>query len=435
MIQGMGGAVFLPKKGPTPAFADGSWKNPSETGAIGPARWMGMKKESIAVHAGTSRGEHGEKYIVTPDYTGTTVPALTCDELGGRFANALVEGRVGHIYSRLGTKPGFELEVALTGLHEGGCGDAMVFATGMAAVSGAVLPLVTAGDNVVVHMNLYGCSDDLFRVQFPEKGMEARFVDLTNVNVLKYAVDRRTRAVIFETPSNPALDIIYISAVVDRVNGRCPVIVDNTFASPFGQNPFEQGVNIVVYSLTKSIGGHTNAIGGAVLGSGKYIDHLFMTRKDWGGAMVAREAIEFLNGIKTLSVRYDRMEQNAQEVAQMLLGRKEIAKLVYPGLDPRYPFNGQMKGPGYMIAFVLDKGLVAGKVLIDSLLMIPNAVSLGGVESLICHPASTTHACIPPEQREAKGISDGLVRLSVGDENIKDIIKDLTQAFNKVARL
>ena len=151
--------------------------------------------------------------------------------------------------------------------------------------------------------------------------------------------------------------------------------------------------------------------------------------------MVAREAIEFLNGIKTLSVRYDKMEQNAQEVVQMLQGRKEIAKLIYPGLDPRYPFNGQMKGPGYMIAFVLDKGLDAGKVLIDGLKMIPNAVSLGGVESLICHPASTTHACVPQEQREAKGISDGLVRLSVGIENVSDIIKDLTQAFGKVAKL
>ena len=432
-IRENGGEVFLPKKGPTPAFADGSWKNPHENGAIGAARWMGMKKESIAPHAGTSRGENGNKYIVMPDYTGTTVPAQTCEELGGRFANALVDGRQGKIYSRLGTPPGFELELALTGLH--GCGDSMVFATGMAAVSGAVLPLVTAGDNVVVHRNLYGCSDDLFRAQFPEKGMEARFVDLRNADVLKYAVDRKTRAVIFETPSNPALDIIDISAVVDRVKGRCPVILDNTFASPFGQNPFEQGANIVVYSLTKSIGGHTNAIGGAVLGSGTYIDHLFMTRKDWGGAMVAREAITFLDGIKTLAVRYGRMQENAQEVAQMLNGRKEIAKLIYPGLDPRYPFNGQMKGPGYMIAFVLDKGLAAGKVLIDSLKMIPNAVSLGGVESLICHPASTTHACVPQEQREAKGISDGLVRLSVGIEAVGDIIKDLEQAFGKVAKL
>ena len=426
-------AVFAPKKGPREAFADGSWKNPYETGSIGKIRWQKMKGESIAAHAGTSRGEDGKAYTVTPDYTGTTMPAPTCDELGARFANPIVEGRTGMIYSRLGHKPGFELECTLTGLH--GCGDGMVFATGMAAVSHSIIPLVTAGDNVVVHRNIYGCSDNLFSMEFPAMGIAARFVDLTDPAVLKSAVDRRTRAVFFETPSNPALDIIDISAIVEGTKGRCPVIVDNTFASPFGQNPFEQGANIVVYSLTKSIGGHTNAIGGAVLGSGKYMDHLFMTRKDWGGAMVAREATAFLDGIKTLAIRYKGMEQNAQEVVEMLRGRREISKLIYPGLDPRYPFSNQMKGPGYMIAFILDKGLVGGKVLIDSLKLVTNAVSLGGVESLICHPASTTHACIPQEQREAKGIGNGLVRLSVGIENVGDIIADLRQAFDKVAKL
>jgi methionine-gamma-lyase len=425
--------VFARQMGPKAAFADGSWKNPYETGAIGKIRWHGMMKESIAAHAGTSRGENGNAYTVTPDYTGTTVPAQTCDALGARFANPIVEGRTGMIYSRLGHKPGFELECNLTGLH--GCGDAMVFATGMAAVSHSIIPLVTAGDNIVVHRNIYGCSDNLFSMEFPAMGIESRFVDLTDPKVLKHAVDRKTRAIFFETPSNPALDIIDISAVVNGAKGRCPVIVDNTFASPFGQNPFEQGANIVVYSLTKSIGGHTNAIGGAVLGSGRYMDHLFMTRKDWGGAMVAREATAFLDGIKTLAIRYNSMEQNAQEVAQMLLGRREISKLIYPGLDPRYPFNWQMKGPGYMIAFILKTGIEGGKALIDNLKLITNAVSLGGVESLICHPASTTHACIQKEQREAKGISDGLVRLSVGVENVGDIIKDLEQAFDKVAKL
>ncbi|MDE1798191.1 MAG: PLP-dependent transferase, partial [Candidatus Micrarchaeota archaeon] len=206
---------------------------------------------SIPTHAGVDRiGEHDS--VTTPLYSNTTVPTPTCDQLAARFADTFSSGRKGEIYERLGSKSGFELECALTGLHA--CGDAMVFGSGMAAISHAVITLVQPGENVVVHRSLYGCTDDYFRVDLPRLGIESRFVDLRNPIVLRQAVDERTRAVFFETPSNPTLDLINIAAVAGEVNGRCPVIVDNTFASPLGQNPFDQGAHLVVYSLTKSIG-------------------------------------------------------------------------------------------------------------------------------------------------------------------------------------
>ncbi len=426
---------FKPVNGkPRQEFADGSWKNPKTEGPLGKIRWNGWSRTSVAAHTGVSHhGQHG--YAVTPLDSGTTVSALSCKMLGERFANAIVAGRQGTIYSRLGTKSGFELECALTGLHTGGCGDTLVFGSGMAAVSHPIFALVAAGDNVVVHKNIYGCSDNFFSILLPALGIEAKFVDMRNPAVLRKAVNARTRAVFFETPSNPALDLIDISAVSDVLKNRCPIIVDNTFASPMGQNPFEQGAHLVMYSLTKSIGGHTNAIGGAVLGSGEFLAHLFAVRKDVGGIMPAREASAFLEGIKTLSLRYSAMEQNAQAVVEMLLKEGKVAQVFYPSLDPLYPkLEGrQMKGPGYMIAFELKSGMEGGMALIDSLDMITNTVSLGSVETLICHPASTTHACVPKEQREAKGITDGLIRISIGTEFLGDILGDLRQAFSKVS--
>lgn len=426
-------AYFKPVKGKQrEAFADGSWKNPKTEGPLGSIRWNGWDKTSVASHTGVShKGENG--YAVAPVDHGTTVSASSCEMLGNRFVNAVVEGRKGTIYSRLGTKSGFELECALTGLHMGECGDSMVFGSGMAAVSHPIFALVSAGDNVVVHKNIYGCSDNFFSMLLPSLGVEARFLDMRNPAALRKAVNSRTRAVFFETPSNPALDLIDISAVSGIVKNRCPIIVDNTFASPLGQNPFEQGAHLVMYSMTKSIGGHTNAIGGAVLGSGEFLAHLFMVRKDVGGIMPAREASAFLEGIKTLPLRYSAMEKNAQAVVEMLLKEDKISQVFYPSLDPSYPkLNGQMKGPGYMIAFEMKSGIAGGKALIDNLNLITNAVSLGSVETLICHPASTTHACVPQEQREAKGITDGLIRISIGTEFIADILGDLKQALSKV---
>jgi methionine-gamma-lyase len=424
--------VFKPTNKPRKAFTDGSWKDPKTLGPLGEIRWDNLNAKSIPPHSGVNRNGSGD-YVVTPVITSTTVPAERCEDLAQAFANPIVAGRQGKIYGRLGHRPGFEMECALTGLH--GCADTMVFSSGMAAISHTLLTLLSAGDNIVAHKTLYGCTDGLFRELLPDLGYETRLVDLRDPTILREAIDSRTRTVFFETPANPTLDLIDIAQVVREVDNRAPVIVDNTFASPFGQNPFEQGAHLVVYSMTKSIGGHTNALGGAVLGSGEFLAHLFMIRKDIGGSLGPRETGAFLNGIKTLRVRYNDMEQNAIQLADVICVHPEIETTFFPKFDNRYPLNGQMKGPGHMISFVLKKGYEGGKTFLNNLRMITDAVSLGGVETLICHPASTTHSVVPKEVREAKGIVDGLVRLSVGIEAIDDLIRDVVQAMDKVSKI
>jgi methionine-gamma-lyase len=424
--------IHRPKNEPRRAFTDRSWKNPKAIGPLGEMRWDKLNIISILPHSGVNRDGAGG-YVITPVFTSTTVPAERCEDLAEAFANPIVAGRLGKIYSRLGHKPGFEMECALAGIHR--CADAMVFSSGMAAISHTLLTLLNAGDNVVSHKTVYGCTDGLLRDLLPEMGYETRLVDLRNPTILREAIDSRTRAIFFETPANPTLDLIDIAKVVKEVDNRAPVIVDNTFASPFGQNPFEQGAHLVVYSMTKSIGGHTNALGGAVLGSGEFLAHLFMIRKDIGGSLGPRETGAFLNGIKTLSVRYDKMERNAMQLAKIICDHPEIAEFYYPRFDGRYPLGGQMRGPGYMISFILKRGLEGGKTFLNSLRMITGAVSLGGVESLVCHPASTTHSVVPKEVREEKGIVDGLVRLSVGIEAVDDLINDISSALDKVSKI
>lgn len=422
--------IFKSNNGkPRTAFADRSWENPKLEGSIGKIRWNSWNPQTIVVHAGAMRGETGP-HLIVPTYTGTTGPAITCEELAKRFANVAVNGKMGKIYARLGTQLGFELECVLAGMHD--CGDAMVFGSGMAAISHLIFSLVTAGDNVVLHRILYGCTDGLCSNILPAMGIETRFVDLRDPKILQKAIDKRTRMVFFETPANPTLDLIDIAAIVAEVKGRCPVVVDNTFASPLGQNPFEQGANIVVYSLTKSIGGHSDALGGAVLGSGTFLTNLYSIRNEIGGVLPARETASFLIGIKTLSLRYTKMQDNARELANLLRSNPKVQTVFYPEFDENYPLNRQMKGPGYMISFILKGGLEAGKQFVNALNLITNAVSLGGVESLVCHPASTTHALISKEQREVKGIVDGLIRLSVGCESLDDLKADLQKGFDAI---
>ncbi len=425
-------ACFKPVKGPREAFAEGSWKNPMAEGPLGKIIWNGWTTKTICSHVGLDKeGRFGT--VSSPGASGTTCSTKTCDELAARFADPVVYGRKGLIYERLGTITGFELECALAGIH--GCGDAMIFGSGMASISHLALLLLSRGDNAVVHKNIYGCSDNLFSDVLPALGFETRFVDMRNPRMVGKAIDSKTRLVFFETPSNPSLDLIDIGAVASVVKSRCPLIVDNTFASPIGQDPFEYGANLVVYSLTKSIGGHTAAIGGAVLGSGEFLAHLFPIRKDIGGIMPGREADSFLNGIKTLPLRYAQMEKSAIEIANLLKRQYEVAQVHYPLFDPGYPAleGKQMKGPGYVIAFELSGGFEAAKKFTDSLNLFIIAVSLGGTESLVCHSASTTHACIVPQARAAKGITDGLVRISVGIEDVSELKNDIKQAFRKLA--
>jgi methionine-gamma-lyase len=424
--------IFQPKDVPRAAFADRSWENPSQPGQLGQMRWNGWDFDTVCVHAGGARGKGGQPYVVTPAFVTSTVPAATCEELGNRFANGIVFGRTGRIYGRLGNPTVFELECALAGIH--GSGDAMAFGSGMAAIAHLVLGLVTVGDNIVVHRTLYGCSDDLFSKILPALGIEVRFVDMRDPSVLREAVDSKTRLVFFETPANPTLELVNIADVVTEVNGRCPVAVDNTIASAYAQNPIKQGANIVVYSLTKSMGGHSRSIGGAIVASGPFLEHYFEIRNTIGGILSPEEALNFLDGLKTLPLRCLAMQANAMAIVEMLQGHRAVQMVHYPSLDTAYPLGGQMNGPGHLIAFELKGGLAAGRAFIDALQVVTNAVSMGGVESLACHPATTTHAVVPQEEREAKGITDGLVRLSAGIESQQLLIEDIQRGLDAVSR-
>ncbi|MDO8339032.1 MAG: PLP-dependent transferase [Candidatus Burarchaeum sp.] len=405
-----------------------------EEGPLGPIRWNNWRPYTILAHAGANNESRGN-FVVTPVVMSTTVPTDTCQELALRFEHIIEAGRTGGIYVRMGTVNGFELECALTGIL--GCGDTMVFGSGMAAINAALESFVAAGENIVAHKTLYGCTYDLLTKNYPSNGVEVRLVDLRDPTVLRGAVDGWTRAVFFETPTNPKLEVIDIAKVAEEVKDRCPVIVDNTFASPMGQNPFEYGAHVVVHSLTKSIGGLSQAVGGSVSGSGKYMMDVFSLRTDTGAILPATEAYTITQGMRTLHVRYKAMEENAIQVAEFLQAQigKGVEAVYYPGLDPRYPFGGQMKGPGYMVSFTLLGDLNMTQAFMNSLEVFIRAVSLGSADSYASQPASTTHARVPSEARQEIGILDNFIRLSIGIEYIGDLISDLKQAFAKVAKL
>ena len=227
-----------------------------------------------------------------------------------------------------------------------------------------------------------------------------------------------------------------ISAAAEIAKGRFPVVVDGTFAGPLAQNPFGVGADIIVDSLTKVACGHGNAMGGIIAGAGPLIDHLFLFRKDDGASISPEAASTILTGLRTLAVRYERMEKNTIALVEMLQARDDvISKLHYPLLDPLYPElvrKGQMSGPGYMVTIELIGGLEAGITFINNLKLVEHAVSLGDFASRISHPASTTQALVPENEQRIMGITPGMVRLSIGGEAIGDIMQDIEQALEKV---
>ncbi|MCX6772583.1 MAG: aminotransferase class I/II-fold pyridoxal phosphate-dependent enzyme, partial [Candidatus Micrarchaeota archaeon] len=286
-----------------------------------------------------------------------------------------------------------------------------------------------------VHRNLYGCSDSLLRNFLAQLGVEVRFVDMRDPKNVEKAIDGKTRAVYLESPSNPILDLVDIRAVANLVNDRCPVIVDNTFASLVTQNPFEQGAHIVIYSLTKSIGGESEGIGGAVLGSGPFIDQLFMARKDLGAILPAREAMTFVIGLRTLKMRYEKMQQNATQLAEMLKSHPAIEDVIYPLYDERYDElckSGQMNGPGHVLIMDLKGGVDAARKFVDNLKLGKYAVSLGS-HTLLSNPWTTTHAFVDRLLMAAMGLTPGQLRISAGKEFFADIWNDFEQAFKKAA--
>ena len=395
---------------------------------------MEMKKLGLgttAIHAGTLKNLYGT--LAMPIYQTSTFIFDSAEQGGRRFA--LEEA--GYIYTRLGNPTTTVLENKLAALEEGEAGIAM--SSGMGAISSTLWTVLKAGDHVVTDKTLYGCTFALMNHGLTRFGVEVTFVDTSNLEEVKNAMKENTRVVYLETPANPNLKIVDLEGVckVAHTNPNTLVIVDNTFATPYMQKPLKLGVDIVVHSATKYLNGHGDVIAGLVVTKQELADQIrFVGLKDMTGAVLGpQEAYYIIRGLKTFEIRMERHCKNARTIVDFLNKHPKVEKVYYPGLEthPGYEIaKKQMKDFGAMISFELKGGFEAGKTLLNNLKLCSLAVSLGDTETLIQHPASMTHSPYTKEEREVAGITDGLVRLSVGLENVEDIIADLEYGLEKI---
>ena len=363
---------------------------------------------------------------------------ITCDRSGAisfpiyqtaTFAHPSLGNSTGYDYSRLQNPTREQVEKIVANL-EGGA-DAVAFSSGMSAIA-AVMEIFSPGDHIIVDDDLYGGSVRLFLNISLKNGIEVTKVNLCKEDVAPY-IKENTKAVFIETPTNPmmnVIDIIEIARVAKQKN--LLLIVDNTFLSPYFQNPLKLGADIVVHSGTKYLGGHNDTLAGFVVaGSKELAEKIRFIIKTTGAGLAPFDSWLILRGIKTLALRMEKAQENAIQLAEWLKTRTEVVRVIYPGLK-EHPGHEIMKkqasGFGAMLTFeVISKELV--KKMLEKINLIQFAESLGGVETLITYPITQTHADVPPEDLAKNGITDRVLRLSVGIENIKDLISDLEQAF------
>jgi methionine-gamma-lyase len=367
--------------------------------------------------------------LTPPLHLTSTFAFETAEQGGARFAGEAS----GHIYTRISNPTTDLLEQRMASLEGGEAAVAM--ASGMGAITSVLWSFLRAGDELITDKTLYGCTFSFFQHGLSRFGVKVRHVDLTNPLALETAMSDDTKVVYFETPANPNMrlvDIAAISAIAKRHGAK--TVVDNTYATPVQTRPLEHGADIVVHSATKYLGGHGDLVAGIAIGSAENMAEVRMVGvKDMTGAVLAPfNAMLILRGLKTLELRVERHAQNGLRVAQMLEQSPSVRSVHYPGLEsfPQHALaKRQMNGFGGMIAFELSGGYSAGIAMMNRLNLIRRAVSLGDAETLIQHPASMTHSTYSREEREAHGISEGLVRISVGLENVEDVIADLHQAL------
>jgi methionine-gamma-lyase len=390
---------------------------------------------TIAIHGKKRFDKHETKKVTirsvsTPIYQSSTF-AFESAEQGARIFAGEEEG---YIYTRLGnpTIKALEQEMAFLEVAE----DSVAFASGMAATSAVVLNLCQAGDNLVAGDTTYGGTHKLFVGWLPKVGIEAREVDTRDPANVARAIDERTRLIFLETPAKPTLRLCDIKEIADIGHRHgIPVAVDNTFPTPYLQRPIEFGADIVVHSATKYIGGHGDTVAGLVVGPAETMAGVRGELADLGAAMSPFNAWLLLRGLKTLPVRMDKHTANAQEVAEFLSYHPKIDVVHYPGLrtHPQHELaRRQMRGFGGMIAFEVKGGKAAGQRMVNAVEICTLAVSLGDVDTLIQHPATMTHSTYSDEDLIATGINPGLIRLSVGLEDVDDIVYDLRQALARM---
>lgn len=369
--------------------------------------------------------------LTAPLYQTSTFKFKDAAQGAARFAGE----ESGYIYTRLGNPTTRELEQKVAALE--GMDDAAATATGMGAVSASVLSFLEQGDHLIASSALYGCSFALFSHMLPKFGIDVTFVDMTDEAQLQAAVTPKTKMVFAETPINPNMTVLDLS-MIGRFAEQHKLIsvIDNTFLTPLLQKPKQFGIDIVVHSATKYLNGHGDVVAGLVCGCAEHIELIKLTvLKDIGATISPHDAWLINRGLKTLAVRMARHCESAQKVAEFLEKHPKVSQVFYPGLPshPGYKYLGeQMKGAGGVIAFEIAGTLAQGEAFINATELCTLAVSLGDPETLIQHPASMTHSPYTPEERQAAGISDSLIRISVGLEASEDIIADLETAFKSI---
>lgn len=386
---------------------------------------------TIAIHAGQGKNPFGA--LSTPIYQTSTFVFDSTEQGGARFAGK----EEGYIYSRLGNPTTTVAEEKIAALE---CGEAAAAtSSGMGAISSALWTLLRAEDHVIADKILYGCTFALLCHGMTRYGVEVEFLDTSDLEAVKKAMKKNTRVVYLETPANPNLKISDIEEIakIAHTNEYTKVVVDNTFASPYLQKPLLLGADLVVHSATKYLNGHGDVIAGFVVGNKELITEvkLFGIKDMTGSVLGPTEAHLIIRGLKTFEIRMQRHCENAMKVAEYLNAHPKVSKVYYPGLRDHEGYEiakKQMTGFGGMMSFELEGGFEAGKTLLNNLEMCALAVSLGDTETLVQHPASMTHSAYTKEELKEAGIPEGLVRLSVGLENIEDIIADLDKAFEKI---
>jgi methionine-gamma-lyase len=384
---------------------------------------------SKLIHAGAFEDELGSATV--PIYQTSTFKFKNAQHGAECFAGE----SDGYIYTRIGNPTIKAFEDNIAALENGFGGIAT--SSGMGAVTSVYMALLGQGVHMVSTASVYGPSRGVIEQDFSRFGVEASFVNTSNPQEVRDAIRPNTKVLYLETPSNPTMELTDIEEMVKIAKEHdLIVVVDNTFSSPYLQKPLDMGVDVVLHSITKFINGHADIVGGVIVTKTeelyKKIRHAMVYM---GCNMDPHQAFMVIRGVKTLSIRIDRAQKSAMEVAKYLEQHPKVAWIKFPGLEshPQHELaKKQMKGFGSMISFGVKGGLEAGKKLMDNVKLCMLAVSLGGVETLIQHPASMTHAAVTPEGKIKAGITDDLVRFSIGIEDVEDIIADLEQAFEMV---
>ncbi|MFI8336652.1 methionine gamma-lyase [Pseudomonas taetrolens] len=382
-----------------------------------------------AIHHGYDPLENGGA-LIAPIYLTTTFAFPTAEYGASCFAGE----ESGHFYTRISNPTLALLESRMASLENGEA--AVAFSSGMGAIAATFWTLLRPGDEIIVNRTLYGCTFALLHHGIGEFGVEVKHVDMSDLAELEAAISPATRMIYFESPANPSMQLMDINAVASIAHNHDDllVVIDNTFCTPYLQRPLEMGADIVVHSATKYLSGHGDITAGIVVASQALADRIRLQgRKDLTGAVLSpQDANLLMRGLKTLTLRMDRHCSNALAIAQYLESHPAIESVTYPGLPSFAQYtlaSRQMKQSGGMIAFELKGGLETGRHFMNALQLFSRAVSLGSAESLAQHPASMTHSTYTREERARHGISEGLVRLSVGLEDIDDLLADITQAL------